>query len=193
MADAAEIPSKPAFEGIQSIDDPAAKTFVGLTYDKLDIAAAIDRVRSPKAGAVVVFIGTTRDNFEGKPITTLEYTTYAPLALCSLSSIVVNLKSANDSNLHAISITHRLGIVPIGEDSVVIALSTSHRAEAWRIAEECLELVKDKVEIWKREWFVDGGIWRANRDGAKGEVVDSDRQQSDRRIVSQEELEQADR
>ncbi|KAJ6264340.1 hypothetical protein Dda_0485 [Drechslerella dactyloides] len=184
MADAADapVPSKPAFEGVQAVDDPAGKTYVGLTYDKLDVTAAIDRVRSPKAGAVVVFIG--------KPITTLEYTTYAPLALRSLSSIVATLKSANQSTLHALAVVHRLGIVPIGEDSVVIALSTSHRAEAWRIAEECLELVKDKVEIWKREWFVDGGIWRANRDGAKGEALAGG---SSEEPVPPEVLEQADR
>ncbi|EWC45767.1 molybdopterin synthase catalytic subunit [Drechslerella stenobrocha 248] len=182
MADAsADAPGKPAFEGIKSAGDADRGTFVGLTYDKLDITSAIDRVRSPKAGAVVVFIGTTRDNFEGKPITTLEYTTYAPLALRSLSSIVANLKSGNEPVLHAITIVHRLGVVPIGEDSIVIALSTSHRAEGWRIAEESLELVKEKVEIWKREWFVDGGIWRANRDGARGVNVEGEAvEQADR-------------
>ncbi|KAK6535186.1 Molybdopterin synthase catalytic subunit [Orbilia ellipsospora] len=168
MASAPEAPPKPAFDGIKSVKE--GDTFVGLTFDKLDITASVDRVRSPKAGAVVLFIGTTRDNFEGKAVTTLEYTTYTPLALRSLSTITTTLKSDNSSNLHAISIIHRLGIVPIGEDSIIIALSTSHRAEAWRIAEECLEQVKDKVEIWKREWFMDGGIWRANRDGGKGTV-----------------------
>ncbi|KAF3121933.1 Molybdopterin synthase catalytic subunit [Orbilia oligospora] len=165
MAEQPNLPVR-AFEGIKSIE--GRNTFVGLTYDKLDITASIDRVRSPKAGAVVVFVGTTRDNFEGKSVSTLEYTTYTPLALRTLSSILTTLKSKNDSCLHSISVIHRLGIVPISEDSIVIALSTSHRAEGWRIAEECLELVKDKVEIWKREWFVDGGVWRANRDGGKG-------------------------
>lgn len=92
------------------------------------------------------------------------------MALRSLAQIATSLLSdpANAPSLHAISIIHRLGVVPIGEDSIVIALSTAHRKEGWRIAEECLELVKEKVEIWKREWFVDGGIWRANRDGGTG-------------------------
>ncbi|KAF3936488.1 hypothetical protein ABW19_dt0209423 [Dactylella cylindrospora] len=161
-----EIPVKKAFEGIKSVEQDG--TYIGLTYDKLDINASIDRVRSPKAGAVVVFIGTTRDNFQGKQVTTLEYTTYPSLALRSLTSIVASLKSSNSPSLHSISILHRLGVVPIGEDSIVIALSTSHRTEGWRIAEECLEMVKEKVEIWKREWFADGGVWRANRDGASG-------------------------
>ncbi|EPS37150.1 hypothetical protein H072_9245 [Dactylellina haptotyla CBS 200.50] len=183
-----EEPARPAFEGVKAVEGNGS--YVGLTYDKLDITASVDRVRSPKAGAVVLFIGTTRDNFEGKSVTTLEYTTYVPLALRSLSAIVSSLKSTVNPSLHAISIIHRLGIVPIGEDSIVISLSTSHRTEGWRIAEECLELVKEKVEIWKREWFVDGGIWRANRDGAKGvtETVSSSEAE-----IPVELLEQADR
>ncbi|KAF3907218.1 hypothetical protein ABW20_dc0101347 [Dactylellina cionopaga] len=190
-APSSDAPAKRLFEGIKSIEE--ACTFVGLTFDKLDATTSIDRVRSPKAGAVVVFIGTTRDNFEGKTVTTLEYTTYTPLALRSLSSIATSLKSANNASLHAISIIHRLGIVPVGEDSIVIALSTSHRAEGWRIAEECLELVKDKVEIWKREWFMDGGVWRANRDGGKGEEERRDGMEHEDSQVPVEILEQADR
>ncbi|KAK6510030.1 Molybdopterin synthase catalytic subunit [Arthrobotrys musiformis] len=151
------------FTGIKSLETPS--TYAALTYDPLDISAAINRVRSPKAGAIVTFIGTTRDNFQGKQITTLEYTSYPPLSLQTLSKILTSLSTPS---LHSISVIHRLGIVPIGEDSIVISLSTPHRAEAWQIAQECLELVKEKVEIWKREWFADGGIWRANRDGAEG-------------------------
>ncbi|RVD81227.1 uncharacterized protein DFL_009101 [Arthrobotrys flagrans] len=190
MAERSEPPVR-AFEGIKSIED--RNTFVGLTYDKLDITASIDRVRSPKAGAVVAFVGMTRDNFEGKPVSTLEYTTYTPLALRTLSTIVTSLKSTNSGSLHSISVTHRLGIVPIGEDSIVITLSTSHRAEGWRIAEECLELVKDKVEVWKREWFVDGGVWRANRDGGKGVPVEEAEDFKEAGGVPVEYLEQEDR
>ena|SRR5436305_8225546 len=85
-----------------------------------------------------------------------------------MQSIAEDLIAAHKGSLHKISIVHRLGQVGIGEDSIVIALSTSHRQEGWRAAEEALEKVKEKVEIWKREWFVDGGVWRANRDGRKG-------------------------
>ncbi|KAK6338289.1 Molybdopterin synthase catalytic subunit [Orbilia blumenaviensis] len=199
MASVTEYPPEPtrAFTGIKSIEDTATNTFVGLTYDKLDINASIDRVRSPKAGAIVVFVGTTRDNFEGKPITTLEYTTYPPLSLLTLSTIAKSLKTDNSHYLHSLSIIHRLGIVPISEDSIVITLSTSHRAEGWKIAEQCLEMVKDKVEIWKREWFVEGGVWRANRDGRQGvleeEEEDDDDGEGEGGGVPVEYLEQEDR
>ena len=72
--------------------------------------------------------------------------------------------------LTAISIIHRLGVVPIGEESILIAVSSPHRQAAWRAGEEALEECKAKVEIWKLEEFGgdEGGVWRANRDGAAG-------------------------
>ena len=76
-------------------------------------------------------------------------------------------------SLTAIAMTHRLGIVPIGEESILIAVSAPHRQAAWRAGEEALEEVKAKVEVWKLEEFggEQGGVWRANRDGAVGERV----------------------
>ena len=70
--------------------------------------------------------------------------------------------------------THRLGTVPIGEESVIIAVAAPHRQAAWRAGEEALELVKERVEIWKLEEFKgeDGGVWKANRDGIAGVKLD---------------------
>lgn len=67
---------------------------------------------------------------------------------------------------------HRLGAVGIGEESILIAVSSPHRAEAWKAGEECLERVKAGVEIWKEEWFEGGGFWRSNRDGMAGVPVE---------------------
>jgi molybdopterin synthase catalytic subunit len=71
-------------------------------------------------------------------------------------------------SLKAIAVVHRLGEVPVGEESIIIALSTPHRQAAWRAGEEALEQIKEKVEVWKFEQFEDGGSWRANRDGVAG-------------------------
>ncbi len=71
--------------------------------------------------------------------------------------------------LKGIAIIHRLGVVPIGEESILIAVSSPHRQAAWKAGEEALEDIKGRVEVWKREEF-DGeeGVWRANRDGVMG-------------------------
>jgi len=77
-------------------------------------------------------------------------------------------------SLVAIAMVHRLGTVPVGEESILIAVSSPHRGPAWRAGEEALEECKERVEVWKREEFDDGGgIWRANRDGHPGIKVDN--------------------
>lgn len=85
-------------------------------------------------------------------------------------SITKELSSKH--GLKGIAMIHRLGTVPIAEESILIAVSSPHRQAAWRAGEEALEECKAKVEVWKREEF-DGeeGVWRANRDGARGEKV----------------------
>ena len=84
-------------------------------------------------------------------------------------SISKSIHSAH--GLVAISVTHRLGRVDIGDESILIAISAPHRQAAWKAGEECLERVKASVEIWKEEWFADGGMWRSNRDGQAGVPV----------------------
>ena len=141
---------------------------VSLTHSPLDITSTISAVKSPKAGAVVLFAGTTRDNFAGKPVKELEYSSYPPLALRTMLSITQSVKAKYE--LTAVSMVHRLGVVPIGEESILIAVSSPHRQAAWKGGEEALELCKEKVEVWKLEEFggEEGGVWRANRDGATG-------------------------
>ncbi|KAL8873336.1 MAG: hypothetical protein Q9174_001174 [Haloplaca sp. 1 TL-2023] len=139
---------------------------VSLTRSPLNIQSVVTSVKSPKAGAVVLFAGTTRDNFEGKPVTQLEYSSYPRLALKTMLSIAHSVKEKH--SLTAVSISHRLGVVPIEEESILIAVSAPHRQAAWKGGEEALELCKEKVEVWKLEEFAgeEGSVWRANKDDA---------------------------
>ncbi|KAK1780514.1 molybdopterin-converting factor subunit 2 [Copromyces sp. CBS 386.78] len=149
--------------------------YVALTHDHLSYQSTIDRVRSPEAGAIVVFAGTTRNNFNSLPVQHLSYTSYAPLALRTMLTICRSILTKH--GLKGIAMVHRLGVVPIGEESILIAVSSPHRQAAWRAGEEALEECKAKVEVWKREEFggEGGGVWRANRDGAIGVKVDEPR------------------
>ncbi|KAH7271472.1 Molybdopterin biosynthesis MoaE [Fusarium solani] len=141
---------------------------VTLTHDHLNAQAIMDRVRSPSAGAIVLFAGTTRDNFAGKPVKELQYTAYRPRALRSMLTIARDVRDRH--GLRGVAMIHRLGTVPIGEESILIAVSAPHRQAAWRAGEEALEECKSKVEVWKREEFEgEEGVWRANRDGVMGQ------------------------
>ncbi|KAF1838742.1 Molybdopterin biosynthesis MoaE [Decorospora gaudefroyi] len=155
--------------------DPITKTtptiHVELTPHNLDTLSATRFVRSPSAGATVLFIGTTRDSFANQPVSSLSYTSYAPLAISTLYRIANEILTKHACT--KIAIVHKLGECPIGEESIVIAVSAPHRQAAWRAGEEALEETKEKAEIWKLERFEGGeGVWRANRDGKMGFRVD---------------------
>jgi molybdopterin synthase catalytic subunit len=106
-------------------------------------------------------LGTTRDNFGGRAVKELQYQSYAPKAMQSMLEICTAV--AKKWSLTSIAMVHRTGVVPIGEESILIAVSSPHRKEAFEAAEEALEECKLKVEIWKKEMFVEGtGVWKAN-------------------------------
>ncbi|KAJ5970557.1 uncharacterized protein N7479_000475 [Penicillium vulpinum] len=151
--------------------DPKQNIHLTLTYTPLDANTYLSQTSSPAAGANVLFLGTTRDTFEGRSVSQLSYTAYPPLALKTLAGIAE--AAVKTHKLEGVSIAHRLGIVPIGEASIAIAVSAGHRGAAWRAGEEVLEACKEKAEIWKREEFVDGGMeWRANADrDAEGRIL----------------------
>ncbi|KAE8395192.1 Molybdopterin synthase catalytic subunit [Aspergillus alliaceus] len=145
---------------------PDENIYIELTYNTLNPASALSYTNSPAAGANVLFLGTTRNTFDDRPVAQLNYTSYPPLASKSLTQIA--RKSKEKHGLIGVSISHRLGVVPVGEASILITVSSGHRRAAWRAGEEILDECKAKVEIWKREEFVGSkpgeGEWRANRD-----------------------------
>jgi molybdopterin synthase catalytic subunit len=148
----------------QSVHIPASNIHILLTYAPLSPSTHLSHVRSPAAGANVLFAGTTRNTFDDRPVARLSYTCYAPLALRTLTSIAERAVSAH--GLLGVSIAHRLGEVPVEEESIVIAVSAGHRGTGWRAAEQVLE---ECVEIWKREEFEGEdpevtGEWRANKE-----------------------------
>lgn len=105
-----------------------------------DLVAAVGR---PGAGALVVFCGTTRD------VDRLEYEAYGEMATERIASI---LEAAISSHgLEAAAAEHRVGEVPLGEPSVIVAVSAAHRGEAFAGAREVIDRVKAEAPIWKRE------------------------------------------
>lgn len=162
-----DIPSEPITRTTDNIH-------IELTPNDLDSLTYTRFVRSPSAGATVLFIGTTRDTFNDLPVSSLAYTSYAPLAIATLYSIASSMLTKHQ--LTKIAIVHKLGECPIGEESIVIAVSAPHRQVAWKAGEEALEETKKRVEIWKLERFEGGeGVWRANRDGAMGVKVNGEK------------------
>jgi molybdopterin synthase catalytic subunit len=149
-----DAPGGPAASGIEA---PAPAT--GLTDGPLDPSRAIAAVAGPGRGAVVVFLGTVRDHHRGRRVAGLAYSAYRPMATAVLRRIVADLEAGADGLRAAIA--HRLGEVPVGEPSVVIAVAAPHRAAAYEASRTALERLKAEAPIWKRERYADGSAaWR---------------------------------
>ena len=119
---------------------------VRVTGEPLDVAALAAAVRDPRAGAVVVFEGVTRD------VPELEYEAYAEMAHERIEAIA--REEAERHGLCAVAVEHRTGTVPLSEPSVIIAASAPHRGEAFAGGRALIDRVKAEAPIWKVE--VDG-------------------------------------
>jgi len=132
---------------------------VELVDGPIDAGRAVAAVSGPGRGAVVVFLGTVRDHHSGRTVEKLTYSAYRAMAQEGLQRIVADLETGHQ-DLRA-AIVHRLGEVPVGEPSVVIAVASPHRAAAYEASRTALERLKAEIPIWKREHYADGGeAWR---------------------------------
>jgi MoaE-MoaD fusion protein len=116
---------------------------VAIRAEELSLDAIAARVRDPRAGAVVVFEGVTRE------VGWLDYEAYAEMALEQMQAIVAG--AIERHGLCAAAAEHRIGRVPLGEPSVIVAASAPHRGEAFAGAREIIDAVKARAPIWKAE------------------------------------------
>jgi MoaE-MoaD fusion protein len=116
---------------------------VRISPDPLSLDAVARVVGRPAAGAVVTFQGTTRD------VDRLEYEAYAEMAERRIAAILG--ECVDRHGLVAAAAEHRVGAVPLGEPSVIVAVSGRHRSEAFAGAREAIDRIKAEAPIWKRE------------------------------------------
>jgi molybdopterin synthase catalytic subunit len=135
---------------------------IELTEDTLDPEKVTAKVRRDTNGAVVTFLGTTRDNFEGKTVLTLEYEAFDEMAVKKLEEVRQELMA--EFGLDQIAISHRIGTVGIGEISLIIAVGSPHRKEAFYACHAAVDRIKEVVPIWKKEVYQDGSRWVACED-----------------------------
>ena len=135
---------------------------IELTEQELHPDRFTDAVRSNTNGAVVTFLGTTRDNFEGKGVLTLEYEAYDKMAVKKLEEVRQELMA--EFGLDDVAIGHRTGSVAIGEISLVVAVGSPHRREGFYACHRAVDRIKEVVPIWKKEVYEDGSRWVACED-----------------------------
>jgi molybdopterin synthase catalytic subunit len=132
-----------------------------LQSEPLDVLLFRKEVEDPGFGAVLLFEGVARDNFEGRGVSGLEYEAYAAMAVPQMRNIAEEALEKWPSI--KVAIGHRTGAVAIGEPSLVIAVGAPHRPECYAANRFVLEAIKDRLTVWKKEIYTDGESWKANQ------------------------------
>jgi molybdopterin synthase catalytic subunit len=134
-----------------------------VTDKPLSLHELVDFVSDPEAGAIATFIGTTRNNNEGRKVIALDYEAYPEMAEKELRRLGEDARKK--WQICRMAIVHRLGPVQITEPSVMIAVSAAHREAAFAACRFAIEEIKKTVPIWKKEVYEGGEVWIGTQSG----------------------------
>jgi molybdopterin synthase catalytic subunit len=126
---------------------------IRVTTDPLDVTEHEHAVSDSRAGAVVSFAGVVRDHDHGRAVVSLTYEAH-PTAEAVLREVVAEI--AADPDVYAVAVSHRYGELKIGDVALAAAVSTAHRAAAFAACARLVDLVKQRLPIWKHQTFSDG-------------------------------------
>ena len=130
---------------------------IELSEQAIDKARILAAVESDSAGAVATFDGRVRNRSGGKAVTHLYYEAHAPVALRELEA--VRREAIERWDVEAVAVVHRVGRLEVGESSVFIAVSAAHRGPAFEACRYVIDTLKQRVPVWKKEYFTDGEVW----------------------------------
>jgi molybdopterin synthase catalytic subunit/molybdopterin converting factor small subunit len=129
-----------------------------LTDGPIDVSALEASVAGPDRGALVTFVGRARDTADdGRHVLELDYEVFPEMALTVLEAVAAEAEARWPVT---VAVTHRTGVVPIGEAAVAIVTAAPHRADAYEANRFVIEAIKERLPIWKRERFADGSEWK---------------------------------
>ena len=134
-----------------------------ITHEPLDPQRLADHVRSDESGAVALFYGVVRNHNKGRKVLYLEYDAYPEMATKVMRQISEEMKER--SPIDDVAIQHRTGRLEIGETSLLIAVSSGHRKEAFEACHALVDRFKEVVPIWKKE------VWEGGEEWIEGESV----------------------
>ncbi|XP_004674096.1 PREDICTED: molybdopterin synthase catalytic subunit-like [Condylura cristata] len=143
-----------AFEPLGKVVNEAeekSKDIVKFTTKKLPVDDVSKLVISPLCGPRSLFVGTTGNKFEGKKVISLKYEAYLPMADNEIRNFCSNMRQKRQVTL--IAMFHRLGLVPVSEASLIIALSSVHRGSNLKADSYAIDTLKAKVPIWRKKMY----------------------------------------
>ena len=138
---------------------PDARDWTALVDDPIVLDELVEWATTPNAGAVVAFLGVVRDHAEGRAdVVALTYEAYDEPARRRITEIVDSVR-AEWPVLDRVAVVHRLGRLGLSETAVAVVVSSPHRHDAFDAGRACIDRVKERVPIWKKEHWADGSDW----------------------------------
>lgn len=126
-----------------------------VTFAPLSLAEVYGLADDPANGAIVVMSGVVRNQTEGRAVVALEYQAYEPMALLVFRQIAADIRE-QWSLVNRVIIHHRVGQLQVGEISVLVAVGSPHRGEAFAACQYAIDTLKHNAPIWKKEYWADG-------------------------------------
>lgn len=130
---------------------------VRLTECPVSVDECLEAVRREDCGAVVLFLGTVRNQTGGRPVERLEYTAYERMARTGLEELAAEIQRRFE--VGEVALWHRTGALGPGEISVVVAVSSGHRPQAFEAARWAIDTLKETIPLWKKEVGEGGAVW----------------------------------
>lgn len=125
-----------------------------LTELPISLTEHEDLVSHEAAGAVVGFAGVVRDHDGGRGVLRLEYSAH-PLAAQTMADVLAEI-AAQAAGVRAIAASHRVGPLAIGDAALVAAVAADHRRAAFETCALLVDVIKDRLPVWKHQFFGDG-------------------------------------
>ena len=127
-----------------------------LTHEVLDPQSLVALVQRDEAGALALFYGNVRNHSEGREVERLEYEAHETMAVAKMRETAEETKR-RFPEVSEVGVWHRVGTLEVGETSLLVAVSSPHRKEAFEACHWCVDRVKQVVPVWKKEHWVGGG------------------------------------
>jgi molybdopterin synthase catalytic subunit len=159
LADGDEIAFIPPVSGGSSASESVV--LCEMTEEPLDDDRLVALVERPEAGAIVTFAGVVRNHSRGRTVLYLEYDAYREMAERQMRRIAEEAATRWECR---VALQHRVGRLEIGEPSVLVAVSSAHRAAAFDACRYVIDTLKETVPIWKKEVWEGGEVWIEGED-----------------------------
>ena len=130
---------------------------IALVREPIDADSLVATLKQGEDGAVVVFDGIVRNNTRGRKTLYLVYEAYEEMALRQMQTLAAEALAKH--GVREVTLVHRLGQLEVGETSVLIAVASAHRGQAFEACRWLIDTLKKTVPIWKKEHFEDGAVW----------------------------------